>query len=63
LFAGSDEGGENWACLAPLVGTCKLNGVNPEAYVHDVLTRLVNGWPQDVSTNSCPGYGRHQTPH
>jgi hypothetical protein len=27
LFAGSDEGGENWACLASLVETCKLNGV------------------------------------
>jgi transposase len=47
LFAGSDEGGENWACLASLVETCKLNGVNPEAYISDVLTRLVNGWPQN----------------
>ena len=25
LFAGSDEGGENWACLASLIETCKLN--------------------------------------
>ena len=31
LFAGSDEGGENWACLASLIETCKLNGVNPQA--------------------------------
>jgi transposase len=46
LFAGSDEGGENWACLASLVETCKLNGVNPQAYFTDLLTRLVNGWPQ-----------------
>ncbi len=29
LFAGSDEGGENWACLASLIETCKLNNVNP----------------------------------
>ncbi|MGA9891691.1 MAG: IS66 family transposase [Xanthobacteraceae bacterium] len=46
LFAGSDEGGENWACLASLVETCKLNHVNPQAYFTDLLTRLVNGWPQ-----------------
>lgn len=46
LFAGSDEGGENWACLASLIETCKLNGVNPQTYFTDLLTRLVNGWPQ-----------------
>jgi IS66 C-terminal element/Transposase IS66 family len=46
LFAGSDEGGENWACLASLIETCKLNQVNPQAYFTDLLTRLVNGWPQ-----------------
>jgi transposase len=46
LFAGSDEGGENWACLASLIETCKLNAVNPQAYFTDLLTRLVNGWPQ-----------------
>jgi transposase len=46
LFAGSDEGGENWACLASLIETCKLNGVSPQAYFTDLLTRLVNGWPQ-----------------
>jgi transposase len=47
LFAGSDEGGENWACLASLIETCKLNGVNPQVYFTDLLTRLVNGWPQN----------------
>ncbi len=31
---------------ASLVETCKLNGVNPHAYFTDLLTRLVNGWPQ-----------------
>ena len=44
--APSDEGGENWACLASLIETCKLNGVNPQAYFADLLTRLVDGWPQ-----------------
>jgi transposase len=45
LFAGHDLGAENWAVLASLIETCKLHGVNPEAWLADVLTRLVNGWP------------------
>lgn len=45
LFAGHDTGAENWACLASLIETCKLNGVDPQAYLTDVLTRLVNLWP------------------
>ena len=46
LFAGSDEGGASWAAVASLVETCKLNGVEPQRYLADTLTRLVNGWPQ-----------------
>ena len=46
LFAGSDEGGVNWAAVASLVETCKLNGVDSQRYLADVLHRLVNGWPQ-----------------
>ena len=45
LFAGSSEGAENWAMLASLIETCKLNSVNPETYFIDVLTKLVNNWP------------------
>lgn len=44
LFAGHDAGAENWACLASLIETCKLNGIDPQAYLTDVLTRLVNLW-------------------
>jgi transposase len=45
LFAGSDEGGANWAVIASLIETCKLNGVNPHAWLADTLTKLVNAWP------------------
>jgi transposase len=45
LFAGCDEGAGAWACLASLIETCKLNGADPEAYLTDVLEKLVNGWP------------------
>ena len=46
LFAGHDCGAQNWACVASLVETCKLNRVDPQAYLTDVLTRLVNLWPE-----------------
>ena len=45
LFASSDEGAENWAMLASLIETGKLHGINPHAYLTDVLTKLVNNWP------------------
>ena len=45
LFAGHDLGAENWAVIASLIETCKLHSMNPEAYLADVLTRLVGGWP------------------
>ncbi len=45
LFAGSDEGATNWAAIASLIETCKLNDVNPHAWLTDTLTRLVNRWP------------------
>jgi transposase len=45
LFAGHDQGAENWACIASLIETCKLHGVDPQAYLTDALTRLVNLWP------------------
>ena len=45
LFASGDDGGARWAAIASLVETCKLNGVDPQRYFTDLLTRLVNGWP------------------
>jgi transposase len=45
LFASGDDGGARWATVASLVESCKLNGVDPQRYLADLLTRLVNGWP------------------
>ena len=45
LFAGHDEGAASWACIASLIETCKLNGVDPQAWLADALTKLVNLWP------------------
>ena len=46
LFAGHDEGAANWACLASLIETCKLLAVEPNGYLADVITRIINGHPQ-----------------
>ena len=40
LFVGTDEAGENLAGLYSLIGTCEVNGVNPVAYLADVLLRV-----------------------
>lgn len=40
LFGGSDAGGERAAALYSLIGTAKLNGLDPEAYLRDVLARI-----------------------
>ena len=45
LFAGSDGGGEHWAVIASLIETCILNGVDPTAYLTDVIPQIVNGHP------------------
>ena len=43
LFAGSDGGGEHWAVVASLIETCKLNSVDPYAYLVDVISKIVSG--------------------
>lgn len=42
LFAGSDESAGNIAALMTLTSTCEANGINPEAYLADILPRLDN---------------------
>lgn len=42
LFMGSDAGGERAAAIYSLVESAKLNGIDPEAYLRDVLTRIAD---------------------
>ena len=42
LFAGSDSGGERAAAIYTLIGTAKLNGVDPQAWLADVLRRIAD---------------------
>jgi transposase len=61
LFAGSDGGAQHWAIIASLVETCKLNDVDPLAYLTDALARIVNGHPNSDIDQLLPwAYGRHE---
>ena len=45
LFAGSDEGGHRAATVITILPTAKLNGLNPQAYLTETLTRIADGHP------------------
>ena len=45
LFAGSDAGARHCDVIASITETCKLNGVDPKAYLADVITRIVQAHP------------------
>ena len=47
LFAGHDEGGKNWGRIASLIETCKLNGIEPFAYLKTTLEAIASGHPDD----------------
>ena len=42
LFAGSDRGGQRAAFMFSLIATAKLNDVDPQAWLADVLTRIAD---------------------
>jgi transposase len=46
LFAGHDEGGRTWGRIASLIETCKINGVEPFAYLKSTLEAIAAGHPQ-----------------
>jgi transposase len=64
LFAGSDRGGERAAAVYTLIGTAKLNDVDPQAWLADVLRRIADhpasrldellpwNWPRPVPSRS-----------
>ena len=64
LFAGSDSGGERAAAMYSLLGSAKLNGLDPEIYLHHVLERIADHpisrindllpWNLAVSTQTIP---------
>ena len=46
LFAGHDEGAAGWARIVSLIETCKMNGVEPYAWLKSTLEKIAAGHPQ-----------------
>jgi hypothetical protein len=59
LFAGSDAGGERAAAIYSLIGSAKLNGLDPEAYLREVLSRIaehpINRIKGNLGASAPPG--------
>ena len=53
LFAGSEAGGRYAAVIYSLIETCSRHGINPHAYLTDVLVR-VGSWPQSRIAELTP---------
>jgi transposase len=54
LFAGSDRGAKRWAIVSSIIETAKLNGVEPYAYLADVLQRMADGYPASRINDLLP---------
>jgi transposase len=54
LFAGSDDGARFWAIHASLIETCKMNDVDPQAWLADVLDKIANRHPMSRIDDLLP---------
>jgi transposase len=48
LFAGSKTGGERAAAIYSVIETAKLNGIEPQAYIADVMEKIASDWPAEL---------------
>lgn len=63
LFAGSDGGARHWAIAMTLIQTAKLNGVDPMAWLADVLERVVSGRTKSTALHALlPWNWKHSRP-
>jgi hypothetical protein len=60
LFAGSDTGGDRAASMYTIVQTAKLNGLNPEAYLHNTLAKIAEGHPINRIEELMPWQGARE---
>ena len=54
LFAGHDAGAENWAVIASMIETCKMNAIDPHAWLAATLTAIVYGHKQSQIDDLLP---------
>ena len=62
LFAGSDTGGEWAADIYSIIETCKLHGVEPFAYLKDILERLPTHPPDAMAELTPKAWAEAQRP-
>ncbi len=56
LFAGHDEGARSWGRIASLIETCRMNGVEPCAWLTSTLEKIAAGHPQSKIDQLLPWY-------
>jgi hypothetical protein len=61
LFAGSDAGGQRAAAVYSLLGSAQLNGLDPEAYLRQVLTQIAD-YPVSRIAEQLPWHLRASSP-
>jgi hypothetical protein len=61
LFLGSEAGGERAAVLYTVLESAKLNGLNPEAYLADIIDRMAKGHPINRLSELLPWDWNQQT--
>ena len=54
LFLGSDEGGRRAAAIYSIVESARLNGLDPNAYLADVIDKMAKGWPRNRLADLLP---------
>jgi transposase len=54
LFAGHDEGGRSWGRIASLIETCKMNDIEPFAYLKAALEAIASGHPARLIDDLMP---------
>ena len=54
LWTCNGSGAQNWAAIASLIETCKLNSVNLHAWLADTLRKLVYRWPASLIDELMP---------
>lgn len=62
LFAGSKAGGERAATIYSVIETCKLNGIEPQAYIADVIAKIAADWPASRWDELMPWNWKSATP-
>jgi transposase len=58
LFAGTDESAERAACFYSFFITCRMNGVNPRAWLEDVFEKIEHLKPSQYNTLFPQNWGK-----